>query len=192
MFNADFDRKVYLFLAIALGILSVGAAFTAYVLWPPNTWVGYEPAQPIAFSHKLHAGELKVDCQYCHTNVSKGAQATVPSLKTCMNCHTQVQTKDEKGQLKPDIAKLLHHWDTQEPILWKKVYDLPDFAYFDHSRHISSGIDCIECHGDIANMVRVKRVYPLGMKECLACHRKPSAKTGAPNQAPITCGTCHR
>ncbi len=193
MFNRDFDRRIYAFGATLLLSLAVGGAFGLYALWPPNVSVGYEPEQPIAFNHQLHAGDMAVPCMYCHTGAESGAQATVPPLAVCFNCHSQVKPKDKDGNLRKEFVKLQTHWDNKEPVKWQKVCDIPDFAYFDHSRHIARNVDCTECHGQVADMARVYRAYPLTMGWCLQCHKKPPLEgQQAATRGPLNCSACHR
>lgn len=137
MFTRSFDRRVYLFVAVLLGAGAVGTSFAVYALWPANVEVGYQPLQPIAYSHKLHAGELQIDCRYCHHRADRDDHAGVPSIATCMKCHEEVQPKDSKGNLRPEIEKLLDAWEKKEPVQWVKVHDLADFVYFPHYRHTS-------------------------------------------------------
>jgi len=198
MFSKKFERRVYIAVAVFLLSLTVGLSFGAYVLWPSNLESGYEPAQPLPYSHKTHAGTLQIQCLYCHTEAEKGPYATVPPIAICMNCHQEVQTKDETGQLKAGIATLLAHWERKEPISWTKVNDLADFAYFDHSRHMLSGLTCQECHGPVETMEHVRREYGLKMSWCLDCHKQQpppgsaAAARGSATRAPIECVTCHR
>ena len=198
MFTKKFERRVYIAAAIAVFAAAVGVAFGAYVLWPSNLEAGYEPVQPLPYSHKMHAGTLQIQCLYCHVEAEKGAHATVPSLAICMNCHQEVQTKDQQGKFKPGIAVLLSHWEKKEPIAWNKVSDLADFVYFDHSRHMNSGLTCQECHGPIETMEYVRRQYGLKMSWCLSCHKQaPPAGSAAEargdeTRAPIHCTACHR
>ena len=104
MFSRKFERRIYIAVAVLAFSAALGVSFGAYVLWPERREAGYEPAQPIHFSHKLHAGELQIDCLYCHGGAEKGAHAGVPPVSTCMNCHAEVQPKDNEGNLKPGIA----------------------------------------------------------------------------------------
>lgn len=198
MFTRKFDRKVRLALGTFAFSGLLGITFGYYVLWPSNMEAGYEPAQPLAYSHKLHAGDMKIQCIYCHSNADKGAQATVPALTTCMNCHTQVQNPGPAGQLTADMTYLLDHVKRQEPIHWRKVNVVADFVYFEHSRHVNSDIKCQECHGPIETMERVRRQYGEKMSWCLGCHRQPPPKDSHAEQlawstrAPTHCVTCHR
>jgi len=198
MFSKKFERRIY----IAVGVLvfsgALGVSFGAYILWPERRETGYEPAQPIAFSHKLHAGTLQIDCVYCHSGATSGAHALVPPVSTCMNCHTEVQPKDEQGNIKPEITKLLGYWERSEPIRWNKVHDLADFAYFDHSRHIAADVACQECHGAVEKMEHVRRVHGMKMSWCLNCHKQapldmdPAVSQERSTRAPIHCTVCHR
>lgn len=197
MFTKKFDRRVYIIAGTFLFSLTVGVAFGTYALWPANLERGYQPAQPIEFSHALMAGDNKIECIYCHSQAEKGRYATIPPTSTCMKCHTQIQTKDSHGIIKPEITKLLLYYEEQRPIHWERVHDLADFVYFDHSRHLAegSGVDCVDCHGEVEKMERVERVYSLKMGWCLECHMEPPPD-GSPEwqttRAPIYCSTCHR
>ena len=198
MFTKNFDRRVYIALGVFLFAGALGAAFGMFILWPSHREAGYMPEQPIPYSHKLHAGDLKIECRYCHTNADKGPNATVPPLSTCMKCHEQVQTKDEKGNLKPGLAILLDNWKKREPVKWNKVSTLADFVYFDHSRHVNSDIKCQECHGPVETFEHMFRHKGLKMSWCLNCHRRDVVKKDEQGQpvtaqrAPIFCSTCHR
>jgi len=204
MFTRKFERRVYVAAAVFLLAGSIALTFGAYVLWPSNLETGYQPDQPLPFSHLLHAGTLKIQCLYCHSEADRGQQATVPLLSTCMKCHEQVQTKDASGTLKPGLGILLDHWKRQEPIRWNKVNDVADFVYFDHSRHMASGLTCQQCHGPIEAMEHVRREYSLKMGWCLECHRQAlsdkdlppiwerAMQQGRTSHAPINCSACHR
>jgi hypothetical protein len=154
-------------------LLSLGGVLlvTTFVIWywftPKNFDVGYMPEQPIPYSHRLHAGELGIDCRYCHTQVDKGAHATIPPTQTCMNCHDQIKTDS------PHIKKIKESFESDTPIEWVKVHVLPDYAYFDHSRHVNSGVSCVSCHGRVDKMDVVRQVESLSMSWCLECHRSP-------------------
>lgn len=127
---------------------------------------GYAPEQPIAFSHKIHAGDFEIDCQYCHTGVEIGKSANIPSVNICMNCHSQIKVDS------PEIQKLYAAQESGQPIEWVRVHNLPDLAYFNHSQHVKVGdIDCQTCHGEIQEMPVVKQYAPLTMGWCIDCHR---------------------
>ncbi len=160
------------YLLPALLIFAVGGATYVPVLvtygFSPTTWaVGYMPAQPVPFSHALHAGELGMDCLYCHTTVDKAAFAAVPPTQTCMNCHTAIKPDS------PKLAAVRESYATGQPIAWKKVHDLPDYAYFNHAIHVNKGVGCVSCHGRVDKMEVVYQSKPLTMAWCLECHRAP-------------------
>ena len=155
--------------AVLFGL--VGAIFGVwYYFSPRHTDVGYEPIQPIPYSHKLHAGDLGLDCRYCHVNVERTEFATVPPTQVCMNCHSNVR-KDS-----PKLQPLRESWAYGKPIPWVRVHKTPDYAFFPHSRHVTSGVGCVECHGRVDQMVTVRQVEPLSMGWCLECHRDPSPR----------------
>ena len=115
MFSKQFDRRVYIFIAFFFTSMFVGLSFGLYALWPANVERGYQPVQPIDYSHELHAGTLQIDCYYCHVNAERQAQATVPPVSVCMNCHEEVQTRDENDRLEAETAKLLTYWQENVP-----------------------------------------------------------------------------
>lgn len=129
--------------------------------------VGWVRGQPIPFSHKHHVGGLGLDCRYCHASVERAAVAGMPSTRTCMTCHSQLWT--EADMLAPLRASLAQG----EPIRWRRVHDLPDFVFFNHSIHLAKGIGCQSCHGRVAEMPLTRKAEPLTMGWCLDCHRNP-------------------
>lgn len=186
-------------------VLAVCAGFGLLALAPnlgsvhlPGNQIGYEPTQPIAFSHRLHAGELQVSCVYCHSGAERSRYAGIPSTSVCMNCHRFVATtmgavraedelaKKEKRAprriVSPEIQKIYDALalgadlkpDSSRksvPIRWVKVHNLPDFAYFDHRPHVNGGVACQTCHGPVETMERVRQVQDLSMGWCVNCHR---------------------
>jgi hypothetical protein len=137
------------------------------------------PRQPIQFSHKIHVTDFKIDCQYCHSGVRRGAIAGIPSVKTCMGCHQLV------AATKPEIIKLREIWERSEPIRWKRVTAVADFVYFNHYPHISKGVSCEHCHGDIAAKEELMPNPNLhSMTWCVDCHKTYKAS--------IDCYICHR
>jgi menaquinone reductase, multiheme cytochrome c subunit len=134
---------------------------------PATTTVGYQPRQPVPFSHAVHAGQLGMDCRYCHTTVEHAGFASVPPTQTCMNCHVNIM---------PDSPRMLlvnESYATGRPIEWIKVHDLADYAYFNHSAHVNAGIGCVSCHGRVDRMEVVYQAESLSMGWCLDCHREP-------------------
>ncbi|MFC3878753.1 c-type cytochrome [Algoriphagus namhaensis] len=134
---------------------------------------GYAPAQPIAFSHALHAGQYEIACQYCHTGVEIGKSANIPSANICMNCHTHIQNVGGKEGISTEIQKIYNAVDNNTPIEWVRVHNLPDLAYFNHSQHVKvGGIECQTCHGEIQEMEVVAQHSSLTMGWCIDCHRQ--------------------
>lgn len=135
---------------------------------------GYAPTQPINFSHELHAGQYKIDCQFCHTTASKSKQASVPAVSTCMNCHKHVDAKAKyDGEVSPEIQKIRDAYNNNEPIQWVRIHNLPDHAYFNHSQHVSVGkVECQTCHGPVEKMEKVAQHASLQMGWCVNCHRE--------------------
>lgn len=138
-----------------------------YYFSPKFTDAGYRPRQPVPFSHKLHAGDMGMDCRYCHNTVERAAHAAIPASQTCMNCHSLVKTDSPKLKLIRDS------YTTDEPIPWVRVHQLPDYAFFDHRPHLAAGVGCSSCHGRIDQMTIVEMAKPLSMGWCLDCHRDP-------------------
>tara|TARA_Y100001936_G_scaffold69119_1_gene68108 strand:+ start:2467 stop:3750 length:1284 start_codon:yes stop_codon:yes gene_type:complete len=127
----------------------------------------YQPTQPIAFSHKVHAGQYEIDCNYCHTGVNISKSANIPSVNICMNCHNAIETD------KPEIQKILTAYEENRPIEWVRVHNLPDLAYFNHKQHVAvGGLDCATCHGPIEEMDVVYQYSELTMGWCINCHRE--------------------
>lgn len=156
------------YLALAAVAAAVGTPLGVwYFLSPSFTDVGYQPEQPIPFSHRLHVGELEVDCRYCHQSVELSAVASLPSSQTCLNCHRLL------GRSVAALEPLFESEDLDVPLRWTRVHKTPEYTYFDHSLHLAGGIGCVSCHGDLAAMDRVSQTEPLSMSWCLRCHRHP-------------------
>ncbi|MEO1052570.1 MAG: cytochrome c3 family protein [Bacteroidota bacterium] len=170
-FERTFKSKPFIWLAT---FLFTAVVFKALIAGAFNVGVqkGYAPTQPIAFSHKIHAGQYEIDCQYCHTGVNKSKSANIPSANICMNCHTQIKTES------PQIQKIYAAIENNKPIEWIRVHNLPDLAYFNHSQHVKvGGIECQTCHGPIEEMEVVKQHSLLTMGWCIDCHRKTNVNT---------------
>ncbi len=180
---------------IGLGLMSgVGA----WQLSRIGIHQGYAPAQPIAFPHKVHAGDNKIACLYCHYAARTSRHAGIPPASVCMNCHLMLEKQTAA------IEKLKEAVQQQRPIVWVKVHNLPDFVYFNHSQHVLSGVACQRCHGPVETMERIEQVAPLTMGWCLQCHREHAGiPTGefqraslslAHKQKPVAgldCASCH-
>jgi len=170
-------NKKFVFFVILCGTVACGS-WTWVTLWNTNVHQGYQPVQPIHFPHDLHAGVMKIDCQYCHSGAYKSKNATIPSLNICMNCHKVVKT--ESPEIQKIYAALGYDPKTQKydstksrPMQWVRVHNLPDFAYFNHSQHVKVGkIRCQTCHGPVETMKEIYQYSPLTMKWCIQCHKR--------------------
>lgn len=167
MFFPWVDRLIRLLGGLVLLALAYFAALIIFATSPRSTSVGYQPTQPVAYSHAVHAGKLGMDCRYCHSTVENSAQASLPSTQVCMNCHQSILPNSEKMTL------VKESYSTGKPIPWVRVHDLPDFVYFNHSAHVSRGVGCVTCHGRVDRMEVVYQAKPLNMAWCLECHRRP-------------------
>ncbi len=152
---------------LALGGAVYLTVLVAFGASPEATDVGYQPVQPVPYSHALHAGELGIDCRYCHTSVEDSAKANLPPTQTCMNCHQRVRTESVK------LVPVQESYADGTPVEWVRVHDLPDYVYFDHSVHVNQGVGCVDCHGRVDRMEEVWQHEPLSMSWCLDCHRDP-------------------
>lgn len=164
-----------------IGFLVVASVVVAAVLagmyFLPLDTLDRSPAQPIAFSHKVHAGDNGIPCLYCHRAAPSSSRAGIPSVSDCRACHLYISPDD------PEIRKIEAYWEKREPIPWVRVYSLPDHVYFAHKMHLRAGIACASCHGDVASMQRVSRSVKLEMGWCLDCHRR--------HNVGIDCWMCH-
>jgi hypothetical protein len=208
-------------------LLTVGVALALLALVPslrelrlPGNHQGFEPEQPIAYSHRLHAGELGIQCQYCHSGADRSRYAGIPAAEVCMNCHRfvtaprtlvraeELAAEDEGREpvkvTSAEIAKLYQNLGLNEelvadgqiapqPIRWRRVHQLPDFVYFDHRPHVAYGLACQKCHGAVETMERMRQVETLSMGWCVSCHRDPLGRGGdaAHPVASTDCSTCH-
>jgi Cytochrome c7 and related cytochrome c len=155
---------------VIIGAVVTGCVVTAgawYYLTPKYARVGYQPVQPVPFSHAVHAGQLGIDCRYCHNAVERSWYSNLPASSKCMNCHNQVLKND------PRLALVRESAQSGRPIPWVQVHRVPDFVYFNHAVHVDRGISCVECHGRVDQMNEVYQVKPLSMSFCLNCHRHP-------------------
>jgi len=189
--------RVQLALLALLGAVLTGGA-GAWQLSRIGIHQGYSPAQPIAFPHKVHAGDNQIPCLYCHSAARTSRHAGIPAASVCMNCHSILEKQTV------EIEKLKEAVDLQRPIRWVKVHNLPDFVYFNHSQHVQSGVACQNCHGAVEKMDRIEQVSPLTMGWCLRCHREHakmpindferaalSLKQKQKPTAGLDCASCH-
>ncbi len=171
---------VVLFVCVA-SIGGYGATLGFFATHPNIINVGHAPIQPVPFSHKIHAGQLKLDCRYCHNTVEISGQASVPPTATCGNCHGGNLTKQGANlsvvhMTSEKLSPVRESLQSGDPVQWKRVHEMPDFVYFNHSAHVNKGVSCLECHGRVDRMDVVTQVKPLSMKFCLNCHRDPSTR----------------
>ncbi|MDG3583075.1 c-type cytochrome [Galbibacter pacificus] len=190
-----FVKNQFLVLVSVVFLLLASAYFAFGYLMQVGVDQGYQPIQPIHFSHKIHAGDNKIDCKYCHSSARTSKTSGIPSLNVCMNCHKSIpEVAEETGGAEyskefydGEIAKLYKAvgWDVQnqeytgetEPVKWVRIHNLPDFAYFNHSQHVTVGrIACQECHGPVQEMEILHQEAPLTMGWCINCHRKTNVK----------------
>lgn len=179
-------RRLVAVFAIILGSIGMkscwDACYNIGVYYDYKTQKGYKPEQPVKFSHKLHAGDNEIACQYCHSSVEKSRHASIPSVNICMNCHKGISKGPQYGE--KEIAKIYeaagfdpktgtYDNSKQNPLQWIKVHNLPDHVYFNHSQHVVVGkIECTTCHGNVKEMTVAEQKAPLTMKWCIECHRK--------------------
>jgi hypothetical protein len=150
---------------------------------------GYAPDQPIKYSHKLHAGDLGIDCQYCHFAAGEGRHAGIPPVGVCMNCHTIIKKNGSE-----EIKKVEAAYNANKPIEWVKVHHFPDYAYFNHAQHVRVGKKaCQECHGQIQDMERVEQFKDLSMGMCIQCHRQNGVMPPEDHKSRAggDCSKCH-
>ena len=207
---------IFLALAILLNLLILASKLGGFNL--PGNQQGYEPLQPISFSHVLHAGESQIPCLYCHRGAANSRYAGIPSADQCMNCHrfilstlgavreeerqAQEENREPNRIVSSEIEKIffalgldeaLNPGGELQPIVWNRIHKLPDFVYFDHSSHSSAGIDCTECHGQVQEMERIRQVQTLSMGWCVDCHRQYQNRVTMARilKPSLDCITCH-
>lgn len=207
-------------LVVGVGFSLTVMVFGGHAMRLPGNQQGYAPKQPIAFSHRLHAGELQIDCLYCHFGAETSRHAGIPATSVCMNCHRfvtaplgAIRAQDELAEeenRKPErvvSAEIQKIYDalaldeslnrdeakTPMPIEWVQVHNLPDFVYFDHRAHVDAGVACQRCHGPVETMERVHQVEDLSMGWCINCHRRVNeiGVGGKRVDASLDCAACH-
>ncbi len=214
------SRILTIVLGLAVLFSAVLLVSRAAVFHLPGNHQGFEPVQTIAYSHRLHAGELQIQCQYCHFGADKSRHAGIPPASACMNCHRFVtaplgairaeddlaakQKRPPRRIVSPELRKLYDALALDanmqrdpsrvtQPIAWTRIHSLPDFVYFDHRAHVNAGVTCQQCHGPVQSMERVRQVSDLTMGWCVNCHRAAN-QTGIAGRrvnASTNCSTCH-
>lgn len=195
-------RNPFTTVILILGILLAGVPLVSglFRIRLPGNQIGYQPGQPIAYSHRLHAGELMIPCLYCHHGAEKSRHAGIPSANLCMNCHRFVTSTFGAVRQEDEVAKkekrppqmivsteLQKLYDalavnprekmipdpkkTPTPIQWSRIHKLPDFVYFDHRPHVNAGVPCQDCHGIVQQMEKMRQFSDLSMGWCVNCHR---------------------
>jgi hypothetical protein len=150
------------------------------------------PAQPIPFSHRVHAGELRIGCIACHVYATRGPVAGIPSMARCRGCHRFVKEDPERPAIDAQLKQLTARLRDQAPIAWNRVHRVPDHVRFIHERHVRSGVACATCHGAVEEMDVVRQVAPLSMGWCVACHRQKQADHPGELARLTECITCHK
>lgn len=158
-------RRIGLAVSLAVTVVVGFAIWSNSSYRLPGNQQGYEPKQPIAFSHRIHAGVNGISCLYCHSSVEKSRVAGLPSASTCMNCHSKVIPDT------PEVRKVAMALQSNRPIEWVSIHRLPAFATFNHSAHVNAGFACSQCHGPVETMERVRQEQHLSMGFCVNCHR---------------------
>jgi len=161
-------------IAICIGSLALGVVIAcSYYLTPKTQRVGYMPDQPIAYDHELHVKQLGLDCRLCHSFVEESGHANVPTADRCWTCHQHVKTDSEKlVPLRRAIDKSYEGY-TGDPVKWVRIHKSPDYVFFNHSAHLSRGVSCVSCHGQVNEMRTVFQAKDHSMGFCLDCHRSP-------------------
>jgi hypothetical protein len=183
------DRHVKFYLPIVVVVALVTVLVTGLITVPVRRVTGYAPVQPVAYSHQLHAGQMRIDCRYCHLGVERSRHAAVPATALCMNCHKVAAVE------KAEVIRLREAFSAHQPVAWKRVHKLPDFVYFSHRSHVTAGIRCEQCHGDVRRMEVLTQVASLSMGNCLDCHRNAHDRvpgSEAHLEGPENCSACHR
>lgn len=169
-------------LPVALGGFVLVCAAYLYYLDNKFWMVGYEPVQPVDYSHQIHAGKLGMDCRYCHSHVEQSFHANVPDTATCMNCHTADEETDQAflssdlwkmHKVNKNLIKVRAAFKSGEPIQWRRVHKVPDYVHFSHEVHVHAGVSCYSCHGRVDQLAVVRQNESLAMGWCLDCHRNP-------------------
>jgi hypothetical protein len=189
--NAGRDLMNHSRFVLPFGLVAVLIAVlgTGWFTQPDRYVRGYEPVQPIPYSHNLHAGTLRIPCLYCHSGAARSRVAGIPPVEKCLNCHRVTKTDS------PSIQKLAEIYKSGVPLPWQRVHHMPDFVFFDHRPHVTAGILCQTCHGEVQTMDVLRQNMSMRMGNCLGCHRDPHDALPADSKierGPDGCNACHR
>ena len=213
-------RMISIVLVVGIFLVSVSLLSALAGFRLPGNDRGYRPEQPLAYSHRIHAGDLAIPCRYCHSGAERSRTAGVPAAGICMNCHRHVtaslgalreeeslaaeEEREPRALVSPELQKLYDALGLDaalardaslaaQPIEWKRVHNLPDFVAFDHRPHVTAGVACQRCHGPIESMDRVRQFSDLSMGWCIGCHRESGGTrlAGRPVDPSLDCVTCH-
>jgi hypothetical protein len=175
------DRRRWLAIPGLILLAATSAMLSAYA--GASSSKGFGPEQPIRFPHPLHAaGNLKMNCLYCHYTANKSPDPGLPAVGTCMGCHMVVRTD------KPEIKKLATFWNNKQPVPWIRIHKLPEYVHFPHMRHVNAGVTCQTCHGQIQTMTQVYQANDINMGWCVNCH---IGRSNPPLKARYDCAVCH-
>jgi hypothetical protein len=189
------DWLLRLALPVTMAAVFGAALVVGWTTEPNKLVIGFAPKQPIAFSHKVHAGDNKIPCEYCHTSPTRSPVAGIPAVETCMNCHRVAKPGTDA------IRELTAVYEQGQALKWKRVHRLPDYVYFDHRPHVNAGLDCAVCHGAVSEMEVLGQRMSMRMGNCLSCHRSVQDYIAAPAykapldpalKGPDNCFACHR
>lgn len=163
-----------------LALAAVATVISAYSA--ASTPQGRQPDQPVDFPHPVHVQKLKMNCVYCHFTANKSPDPGMPAVSTCMGCHTVIAGN------KPEVQKLAAFWNKKQPVPWVRIHKVPEYVRFPHMRHVSAGVSCQTCHGQVQEMKQVYQAASLNMGWCVSCH---IGKSNPPFKARYDCATCH-
>jgi NAD-dependent SIR2 family protein deacetylase len=164
-------------IAVGAGAVATLVLLAVTFYLTPKYWrAGYQPTQPVPFSHAIHVTQLGMDCRYCHSFVDVSSHSNLPTTQTCMNCHTKVQPNS------PKLQPVFDSWKTGQPVQWVRIHAAPDYVYFNHAVHVNRGVSCASCHGQVNEMSVVYHHESLSMGWCLECHTSPEKFIRPDNQ----------
>jgi hypothetical protein len=174
------SRRTWVMVGCFLALGALAAMLSAYS--GASSSQRFSPEQPVRFPHPVHVQTLQMNCVYCHSSATKSPDPGLPAVGTCMGCHTVIATD------RPEVQKLAAFWNNQQPVPWIRIHKLPEYVQFPHMRHVSAGVSCQTCHGDVQNMQQVYQASNLSMGWCVSCH---VGQSNPPFRARYDCAVCH-